>query len=651
MPSLQTLEHKKTLDNVDFDFVRGPQHAALLQRRLVELATAEGAVGVDTETTGLDPLRDRVRLIQVASRDYALVVDLDGWRATEDRAVDWGAPGLAELASLLEGSKKKVLQNAAFDLNFLKGEGIELGGLIFDTMIAAKIINNGTGAKNDLGAIVNRMLKVELPKELQRADWSGDITEDMIKYAARDALCLPRLAEVLTEKLKQQQPDVTISMSLWDVFQLEMMAVRPIAYMQWNGFGFDAELAASLEATLLVQSDTLKNEFLEALDKAIRAEQPNNPQVWLKRDPDNTINTREKDSGSLRLGTKKLKGFNPRSPKQMAKRFEQAGILLPPDEKGSPSLDQNLLAFLKGEHELIAQYLEWKSAVTRVSHIEKLRESVGPDGRIHCNYRQMGAETGRLSAASPNLQQVPREKEFRQLFRAREGYSLVVADFSQVELRVAAELSGEQRMLDAYKADRDLHTETAALMAGVEWGEVTKAQRQSAKVANFGLLYGAGPATLRKQAAAQYGIDMQQSEAETIVNDFRNAYPTLYKWQTTEGNKRTDAVFTKYGRRRMLVGFNDKYTTRINTQVQGTAGDIAKIALAIIWKEIKSNINGEALLIAMVHDEIVLEVEEECTDKWAAQLKRCMEEAGAVVCQRVPIVAEVSYGLTWADAK
>jgi len=650
MPSLQAIEHAKSLDHVDFDFVRGPQHTTLLQRRLVELTGAEGALGIDTETTGLDPLENRVRLIQVASVDYALVVDLNGWRESEERTVDWKLPGLRELAELLEGSRRKVLQNASFDLNFLKGEGIEIGGAIFDTMIAAKIINNGTGAKNDLGSIVLRNLKFTLPKELQRADWSGDITDDMVMYAARDALCLPRVASVLTEALRGQE--VTPSVTLWDVFWLEMMALRPVAYMQWNGFGFDAQAAAKLAVSLLDQAETLKTAFLEELDAAIRLENPNDPLIWLPREKESeAFNTREKDSGSVRLGTKVLKGFNPRSPKQMAERFEQAGILLPPDEKGAPSLDQNLLAFLKWEYKLVAQYLEWKGAVTRVSGIEKLLESVGSDGRIHCNYRQMGTETGRLSAASPNLQQVPRREEFRRLFRAREGYVLVVADFSQVELRVAAELSGEQRMLEAYKAERDLHTETAALMAGIEWDAVTKAQRQSAKVANFGLLYGAGPATLRKQAAAQYGIDMALDEAKKIVEGFRAAYPRLYAWQTTEGNRTTKAVFTKYGRRRELTGFNDKYTTRINTQVQGTAGDIAKIALAMIWKSIKASRRDEALLIAMVHDEIVLEVQEEFTDKWERQLKMCMEEAGAVVCRSVPVVAEASHGLTWADAK
>lgn len=648
MPSTETLQHKRALDNVDFDFIAGPDQVVLLQRRVAELGEAGAVLGVDTETTGLDPLVNRVRLIQVASCDYALVVDLAAWREGEERQVDWQRPGLRELRALLQGPARKVLQNAAFDLNFLKGEGVELGGSLFDTMVAAKIVNNGTGAKNDLGSIVGRVLNVELTKELQKADWGGEISEEMLRYAARDAACLPRLAPKLMEALERQE--VAPSVTLWDVFCLEMLALRPIAFMQWNGFGFDDPAAAALEVSLRDNAETLKTKFLGELDAAIREENPDDPNAWLPREGDG-FNTREKDSGAVRLGTKVYKGFNPRSPKQMAERFEQAGILLPPDEKGAPSLDQNLLAFLKSEYALIALYLEWKTAITRVSHIEKLRESVGPDGRIHCSYRQMGTETGRMSAASPNLQQVPRSADFRRLFRAREGYTLVVADFSQVELRVAAELSGEKRMLEAYKAGRDLHTETAALMAGIDIGDVNKAQRQSAKVANFGLLYRAGPATLRKQAVAQYGIDMELEEAKGIVQGFRSAYPKLYDWQTEEGNKTTKAVFTRYGRRRILTGFNDKCTTRINTQVQGTAGDIAKIAIAMLWKEIKAARVAEAFLIAMVHDEIVLEVEEEFAEKWTAKLKHCMETAGGVICKLVPIVAESSFGTTWADAK
>jgi DNA polymerase-1 len=335
----------------------------------------------------------------------------------------------------------------------------------------------------------------------------------------------------------------------------------------------------------------------------------------------------------------------------MALGFKKAGILLPVDEKGAPSLDQNLLAFLRSDYELIDQYLSWKTEVTKVSDIHKLLESIGPDGRIHCSYRQMGAQTGRLSAASPNLQQVNSGADFRSKFVADTGNTLIVADFSQVELRVAAELSGEQRMIDAYLAGRDLHIETASLIAKVSFDEVTKKQRSSAKAANFGLLFGAGPATLQKQAMTQYGIEMDLQEAKEIVEGFREAYPTLYKWQQDQGTRTTPAVHTALGRRRMLVGFNDKYTTRINTQVQGTAGDIAEIAISKLWDSLVKAPADEARLIAMVHDEIVLEVKEGRKEHWAALLKASMESAGAEICKKVPILAEVSWGPTWADAK
>ena len=650
MPSLQTIQNAQALERLDYEIIDGPHKARVLQQMLKRLLSDEpGPVGVDTETTGLDPLTNQVRLIQVGSKSFALIVDLDGWRTEGERQVPWDQPGLGELKAFLEGVHPKVLQNAAFDLNFLLGEGVDLGGPLFDTMIAAKLVNNGMGAKNDLGSIVERVLNVKLPKELQKADWSGPISDEMFAYAARDVICLPMLCRPLSVALSMSS--TKSDFTLWDLFKIEMSVLRPIALMQWNGFGFDEAGARELRIRLENEAHSLQQAFLEELDRRIQLLHPDDPSVWLPREPDGSFNTREKDSGSVRKGTKLLAGFNPRSPKQMARRFEQCGIMLPPDEKGSPSMDQNLLAFLRKDYGVIDQYMTWKTAVTRLSGIDTLLEAVGPDGRIHCSYRQMGTETGRLSAASPNLQQVNRSPEFRSQFVASSGCLLVVADFSQIELRVAAELSGEERMLEAYRAGRDLHTETAALMTGVALEDVTKAQRTSAKVANFGLLYGAGPAILRRQALAEYGIDLEMEEARGIVESFRTAYPQLYKWQCTEGNKTTKAVTTALGRRRFLVGFNNKYTTRINTQVQGTAGDIAKLAIQRLWAEICAAPSGEASLIAMVHDEIVLEVQEDSVVRWGEVLKRCMESAGAEICTKVPIVAEVSHGRTWADAK
>ena len=649
MPSQQTLRNAQALERLDYEFIRGPEQARMLSSMLHRLETDEcPQIGVDTETTGLNPHTDRVRLIQVASKDFAVIVDLDGWRQHGERKVPWNATGLTELYQLLTSTKPKVLQNAAFDLNFLAGEGLALGGALFDTMVAAKIINNGTGHKNDLGSIVSRVLKVELSKELQKANWSGEITEEMVHYAARDAICLPLLVGPLKEALVQSK--IKQGFALWQLFQLEMEVLRPIALMQWYGFGFNESSAIAVREELLATANDLQIDFLISLDEAIKAQHPDNPNAGLPRDADGTFNTRERDSGSIRKGTKVYAGFNPRSPQQMGKRLEEAGIILPPGKKG-PSLDQNLLAFIRGDFPLVDRYLTWKTAVTRVSSIETLLNAVGPDGRIHCNYKQMGTETGRLSAASPNLQQVNRAEEFRSQFVPTPGSVLVVADFSQIELRVAAELSGEERMIAAYLAGRDLHTETAALMTGVALEDVTKKQRTSAKVANFGLLYGAGPATLRKQAVAQYGINMTHQEAKEIVNGFRAAYPRLYQWQCEEGNKTTKTITTALGRRRILAGFNDKYTVRINTQVQGTAGDIAKLAIKRLWAELQTERGDEARLIAMVHDEIVLEVEAQVADYWGLVLKRCMEEAGSELCKVVPIVAEVSCGLTWAEAK
>lgn len=649
MPTLTTESVKKILDDLDFTVVYGPNQAGLITRWILEKGSSAVALGVDTETTGLDPHSDRVRLVQLASKESVLIVDLNGFRYGDSRYVDWGSPGLCDLVDLLEGPKLKVLQNAAFDLNFLRGEGIALGGPIFDTMVAAKIVNNGSGVKNDLGSIVKRNLNYDLPKELQKANWAGELTAEMFKYGARDALCLPWLAELLGEALKKSR--VPGGALLWDVFTLEMKVLRPIALMQWHGFGFNKEAAIELRDTLNENSEALKIVLLEHLDAEIRRLNPDDPSVWLPRYADGEFNTQEKETGSIRLGTKKYKGFNPRSTDQMVVRMTQAGIKLRPNEKGKLSLDQNLLAFLRKTNPLIDEYLIWKESVTQVTQIEKLIESVGADGRIHCSYRQMGTDTGRLSAASPNLQQVNRSADFRSKFVAGLGKVLVVADFSQIELRVAAELSGEKIMIQAYLDGRDLHTETAARLKGVDQDKVTKSDRTSAKIANFGLLYGAGPATLRKQAIAQYGVDMTPTEAKEIVDGFRAAYPKLYAWQQEEGTAETPSVYTVIGRRRQLHGFNDKYTTRINTQVQGTAGDIAKIAIGKIWEKLRGVSSDKAKLISMVHDEIVLEVVEEEAEQWATALKGAMESAGAEVCQQVPIVAEVSWGYTWADAK
>ena len=233
------------------------------------------------------------------------------------------------------------------------------------------------------------------------------------------------------------------------------------------------------------------------------------------------------------------------------------------------------------------------------------------------------------------------------------GYTLVVADFSQVELRVAAELSGEPNMIDAYINGRDLHYETASLILNKPISEVTDEERRAAKICNFGLLFGAGPGTLLSQAISQYNADWSLEDAERYVTAFRNAYPTLVKWQRETGESESAAIFTKMGRRRLtLTDRSSKFTTRINTEVQGTAGDIAKLSLLKIWEKINTDSDpGEARLIGTCHDEILLEVKDGTQEKWSDILKSVMEEAGSELIKSLPIIADVKSGKSWAECK
>lgn len=675
MPSLKTIAHEKLLASPDYDFITGPHQSRFLESRVAQLTSTGKPLGIDTETggpgkkDGLLPWRGRIRLLQVASVDYCLIVDLDGWRPTEPHlhpGVPWNQPGLSALKLLLESNRTKILQNAAFDLTWLRTTGVAVGGSIFDTQVGAKLINAGTHAKNDLGSISGRYLNLELDKTHQRFDFNQvELPRDVLQYAARDALVLTHLVQPIRERLKKE--------SLWDVFQLEMDVLRPIAEMKWHGFGVDLEAALKLKTEFIEKEESLKMLFIELMDQKLQLKYPNTPGKWLPRDPDGSFNLRTKDSGKVRDGTKKFKGFNIGSPAQVGQALQNCGVVLPITATGKPSLDKNFLAFVEVDQdsfpdnvkELILAYKEYKVSNTLLKHITTIIDAVEKDGRIHATYNQLGADTGRMSCSAINLQQIPSKPPygpaFRALFRARGGYYLVIADFGQIEIRVAASISGEQAMIDAYKAGRDLHTETAARMTGRTPEEMAKLidsgdkwaknERSSAKIVNFGLLFGAGPSTLQKQAVSQFGLNWTLSESKERVEAFRESYPTFFQWQTDTGNKETSAIFTELGRRRMTSGIRAQYTGRLNTPIQGTAGDITKLSLKNIWPIITQASKDECYLIGVCHDEIILEVKEGTEQKWMKLLSQAMVRGGEELIKDLPIVADADYGRTWADAK
>ena len=590
-------------------------------RSAVELLSALDLVGLDIETTGLSPHHDRILLIQLGTEDQVFVFDV----------AQIGA-NIRELGRVISNLNiAKLGQNLYFEWGFLEANGIPLRGHLVDTMLAGKLLNLGQKVSNSLDTLVRRHLGVDMEekKELQKSfiGHEGPFSREQLEYAARDvSICFP-LREVLTRKLFKEE--------LTHIWRLETRALPAFASMKHNGFLLDVAHYERLLEQKGKERDAACLHVVQKLEEAGVLEQYRSPETGkILVHPD-----------FYGKGKNKIKGFNLGSVAQLHPALLAAGVPV------ETSLDKTALAFLAPDHGLVRDYLAFKELKTACSQVEKLigHAKQYKDNRIRANYRQLGTDTGRVSCADPNTQQIKRDKEYRQGFIAPPGRILVIADYSQLELRIAAECSGEERMSQAYREGADLHTRTAALMNGIDESEVTKDQRRDAKTYNFGALFGSGAKSIRVQAAAA-GLFLTLEEAEEKLAQWKAAFPQLVGWQRTQGNT-TGPVKTLMGRRRLLTQGpkgTDKYTTRLNTQVQGTGGDCMKAALAMLWEQYLS-VKPEWKLVANVHDEAVIEVPEEDADEAQIVLKECMESAAYEVClTNIPIVAEPGCGKDWS---
>jgi len=278
---------------------------------------------------------------------------------------------------------------------------------------------------------------------------------------------------------------------------------------------------------------------------------------------------------------------------------------------------------------------------------QSIQEKMADDGFVRASYMQLGAETGRMSSLKPNNQQIPRDREFRSCVEAPEGWKIVDADFSQMELRLAAALANDTNMIQAFKEGADLHDYTAEKMG---------CDRQIAKSANFGLLYGAGVEGLRNYAGAQ-GVLMSQEQAKTVRDGWLNTYFGIKEWQrenqeevrSTEDSEWPEIRVPVTNMRRYLKGDLNRVTVRCNTPIQGAGAAILKCALGNIWPEVHKAGEDVVKIAAAVHDEILLLVKEEYADEWAKLLKGIMESAEAIWLKDVPSLAEVKVGNTWEE--
>jgi DNA polymerase I len=591
-------------------------------------------VAFDCETTGLQPVYGGLRLLQLAALDRMPVV-IDCWDLEDHHWQD-----LEEFFSI---KRYWLAHNAVFDLGWLQEHEIYPEGEVLCTMLASRILTNGLpNLKHGLQHVVKRYLKLEISKEEQRSDWSGDLTHNQLDYAAYDVELLTQLDGPINQRMAEG--------NLHKAWFLECKALPTMAQLWRTGMPFQRDELEQLHQDLAADNERLGEAFIDTLDEAL----PEGKK--LPRDPDGTFNLRSKPEGSVREGTKKQAGFNLNSPKQLLDVFTTLIGAIPVDNTGKPSASRAALREYVGDHRVVAEYLAWKRVEKRRQMVEALLKHLGSTGFIKASYMQLGADTGRMSCIGPNLQQIPRDSRFRACVKAPAGWKLVVADYAQMELRLAAAEAEDPLMIRAFQDGLDLHTVTAMQIYGVSEDEVTKEMRQISKSANFGLLYGSGARGLRNYAAGM-GVQMDLAEAGEIRAKFHAVYTGISRWQrenAAQANRhRSDAAIRirNSGLRRILPGDYNSLTVRSNTPIQGAGAAVLKRTLGKLWPLLKADGEEVVRIAGVVHDEVILLVREEHADIWCHQLAAVMQDAEAEWLGPVPPLAEAKAADSWVDAK
>ena len=586
------------------------------------------SIAFDTETLQLQPEKGKLRLIQLGCYVTKTIVIIDCFDLTEK---DWN-----KLDSFFNnGDRYWLAHNAVFDIAWLQEQGIFIRGFVQCSMLASRLLTNGIPkAKHGLANLAKRHLNIDISKEQQTSNWGDpNLSEEQLVYAAKDIEVLLQLDQILSSKLSKAE--------LLPAFRLECRALPAMAQMWRTGLPWNAEALEEYKADKEFDVKEMGKEFIMELDKKL----PEGKK--LPRESDGEFNLRAKDQGAIRLGTKKYAGFNIKSSKQLLEKLELILGYTPTDRDGKPSVGKEALKKCAADSETIQTLITWKKKEKLRQMAASIQEKMYDDGFVRASYMQLGADTGRMSSIKPNNQQIPRDMEFRNCVQAPKGWKIVDADFSQMELRLAAALAGDINMINAFKEGADLHDYTAEKMG---------CERQIAKSANFGLLYGAGVEGLRNYAGSQ-GVLMSKEEASIVRDGWLSTYYGIRRWQqdnqqearSTEQDEWPETRIPHSGMRRFLKGDLNRITVRCNTPIQGAGAAILKCALCNLWPDVKKAGEDVVKIAAAVHDEIILLVKEDYADHWAEQLKSIMEKAEAKWLEDVPSLAEVNIGDTWAE--
>ena len=586
------------------------------------------SIAFDTETLQIQPEKGKLRLIQLGCNLTKSIVVIDCFDLTHE---DWDT--LKQFFHSID--RFWLAHNAVFDLGWLQEHDIYPKGHVKCSFLANRLLYNGiTGVKHGLDAVSKKHLNLIVSKEQQKSNWGADIlSTEQLTYAAKDIEVLLRLDDVLNSKI--------VKAGLFKAYDLECRVLPAMAQMWRVGLPWNRK---ELEQCRTDYEDDIKelgNEFLRELDNDLPSGEK------LPRNEDGSFNLRAKDEGSIRLGTKKYAGFNIKSSKQLLEKLTLILPKPPMDSEGKPSVSKEALRLCAADSHTVQTLMTWKRREKRRQMAESIQDKLSEDGFVKASYMQLGADTGRMSSIKPNNQQIPRDSEFRQCVQAPKGWKIVDADFSQMELRLAAALANDRNMIKAFQSGEDLHEYTANQMG---------CERQIAKSANFGLLYGAGAEGLRKYAGSS-GVIMSYEDAVRIRDSWLNTYSGIREWQKnnlniardTEDDEWAEVRIPQTNMRRFLKGKLNRVTVRCNTPIQGAGAAILKYALKDLWLQVKQQGEDKVKIAAAVHDELILLVKEDLADEWAEILKTTMEKAEAIWLGDVPALAEVSIGDKWSE--
>ncbi|HNX10548.1 MAG TPA: DNA polymerase I [bacterium] len=628
------VKEEKPTDKFARDLKQFNYHLISSEKELKALITklkTQKLIAIDTETTSLDPLKAEILGISLSYKEkeaYYIPIYRNQGQSAHPQAPNLfnqnqvpakkeSHPWLKLIAPILADEKiKKGGHNLKYDLRILENQGLEVNGLYLDSMIASYLLNpenrqHGLDALsfNELGLekINHKDLFGEKEKNL---DFSTLPLEKLYIYACEDADCTFRLLKKLEARLKKEK--------LFDLCEnIEMPLIKVLAHMEDTGILIAPQRLSAMAKIL--------NKKLTALEKEIH------------------ILAKEK--------------FNINSPKQLKEilfdklALETKGIK---KTKTGISTAAEELEKLKDLHPIIPLIQEQRELSKLLNtYIEALPELINPrTKRIHTSFNQTIAATGRLSSTDPNLQNIPARTELGQKIRtafiAPPGYKLLSLDYSQVELRLAASMSGDKKMIQAFLNNVDIHTTTAAAILGLPLEKVTPALRREAKAVNFGIIYGQGPHGLSQSAGIPY------NQAREFIEKYFSVYSGVKKFldQTIAQAKKEGYVETLFGRRRYLPEINSSIVNlqksaermAVNTPFQGTAADMIKLAMIKIAKMIDGR--DDIKMILQVHDELMFEIKEAAVSRYAGEIKKIMEE---VIKLKVPIIADIKIGDNWGE--